>query len=498
MTEQHPSPAHPGTLGHDADPSVSHQGGGLRANTLGTASIVFFVVAAASPLTGVAGGLPVSFALGNGDGVAALYGVAALVLLIFSVGYAAMSRRMINAGAFYAYVGRGIGPWAGIMAAFLAMLSYLGMMVAVYALFGSSTSDTLKAHFGWDIPWWVLSLVVLAIVTFFGHRQVDLSAKVLGVFMLCEVIFVLVIDFAILGKGGDHGVNLSGFSWESISQGAPGVALLFGFASFVGYEATALYGEEVRDPKRTVARATYIAVILIGVFYVFTAWAFSLASKDVAAEAGALLEQNAGPGLLFGNAANYVAPWTSNALEILLMTSLFAALVAFHNGISRYVFALAREKVFPPVLGQTHPQHDSPYLASALTGAFTSVALIASVVIGLQPMAELFAWSSAVGTLGVLVLQAATSLAVFMYFKKSGQPESLWQTAIAPLIALAGLLFALLLAISNFSVFTGGSDTQSLLLMLLVPAALAVGLAVALVMKNKRPDMYAEVGADMR
>lgn len=479
----------------DTDPG--RPPGRLRANTLGTASIVFFVVAAASPLTGVAGGMPVSFGIGNGVGAASMYLLATLVLLVFSVGYSAMSRKMINAGAFYAYIGRGIGPWAGISAAFLAMMSYLGMMVAVYALFGTVASDSLAAHFGWSVPWWVLTLAVLAIVAFFGHRQVDLSAKVLGIFMLAEVAVVLFIDGAIISKGGATGLNAEAFTWDAIWSGAPGVALLFGFASFVGYEATALYGEEARDPKRTVARATYVAVLLIGGFYVLTTWAFSIASVDVQAESLALLGENAGPGLLFGNAAGYVAPAMTNVLEVLLVTSLFAALVAFHNGISRYAFALSREKVFPPFLADTHATYDSPYRASAVTAGVALVTLLVAIALGLEPLAELFAWASAVGTLGVLVLQAATSLAVFLYFRRSPDPSSAWSTMVAPLLALAALLFAVYLAVANFDAFTGGSKSDSFMLMLFVPFAILFGLAVALVMRRRRPGMYQQVGADM-
>ncbi|MDO5741116.1 MAG: APC family permease [Ornithinimicrobium sp.] len=471
----------------------------LRRNALGTASIVFFVVAAASPLTGVAGGLPVSFGLGNGAGAAAMYGLATLVLLIFSVGYAAMSRRMINAGAFYAYIGRGIAPWAGIVAAFVAMVSYLGMMIAVYSLYGSSTSDTLNAHFGVSIPWWVLSLVTLLIVASFGHRQVDLSAKVLGVFMLLEVAAILLIGGSIVAQGGASGINLDGFSWDTVSSGAPGVALLFGFASFVGYEATALYGEEVRDPKRTVARATYIAVLLIGAFYVFTTWSFGLGVgtdkiQDASLEA---LQQNAGPAIMFGQAAEYVGPSMITILEVLLVTSLFAALVAFHNAISRYMFALSREKVFPPFLSVTHERYQSPYKASALTAIIAAAVILLAVVTGREPMLEVFSWTSGVGTLGVILLQAATSLAVFRYFRKNPEPGRMWQTQIAPLLALAGLLGATVLAVSNFSMLAGGSGLLSVVLILVIPATALFGLAVAVIMRSKRPDMYHEVGADM-
>ena len=39
-----------------------------------------------------------------------------------------------------------------------------------------------------------------------------------------------------------------------------------------GFESSAIYGEEAKDPKRTVARATVIVIALITVFFGFTSW----------------------------------------------------------------------------------------------------------------------------------------------------------------------------------------------------------------------------------
>ena len=94
---------------------MSGSAGKLR-GSIGVAAIVFLVLAAASPLTTVAGSLPVMIGLGNGAGAPLAYIVAALVLLVFSVGYAAMSRSVEETGAFYAYVSKGLGNklgWAG-------------------------------------------------------------------------------------------------------------------------------------------------------------------------------------------------------------------------------------------------------------------------------------------------------------------------------------------------------------------------------------------------
>ena len=48
---------------------------------------------------------------------------------------------------------------------------------------------------------------------------------------------------------------------------------MFALASFVGFEATAIYGEESRNPTRTVPLATYAAVSIIMIFFAFVTWA---------------------------------------------------------------------------------------------------------------------------------------------------------------------------------------------------------------------------------
>src|SRR6185312_9882816 len=54
--------------------------------------------------------------------------------------------------------------------------------------------------------------------------------------------------------------------------GSAGIGLFFAFWSWVGFETTAVYGEESRNPKKMVPRATMIAVIGLGLFYTFVSW----------------------------------------------------------------------------------------------------------------------------------------------------------------------------------------------------------------------------------
>ncbi len=64
--------------------------------------------------------------------------------------------------------------------------------------------------------------------------------------------------------GGPDGIDIgASFSPGAILSGAPGIAFAFAFAGFIGFEATAIYGEESRTPRRTVPLATYLSVGII-------------------------------------------------------------------------------------------------------------------------------------------------------------------------------------------------------------------------------------------
>src|SRR4029453_9206316 len=110
----------------------------------------------------------------------------------------------------------------------------------------------------------------MAIIAVLGYRQVDLSVKELAILVSLEFLIVLILDAAIFIQGRQSGpppLNPIPFTWAAFTSGSVAIALLFNFASFIGFEAPTIYSEEAKDPKRTVPRATYVAVLTIGIFY---------------------------------------------------------------------------------------------------------------------------------------------------------------------------------------------------------------------------------------
>ena len=459
-------------------PAPTADRGHTRRGSIGVAGIVFLVVAAAAPLTAIGGALPVMLAIGNGPGVPMAFLVVAVVLLVFSVGYAAMSHHVVDAGAFYAYVTRGLGARLGLGAAGLALLTYTAIQAAVYGLATTTLQGLITQYRGPEIPWWVLAAVLIAVVGLLGYRSIDVGAKVLGVLLVLEIAIVAVLAVTILVKGGPEGYSLTSFSPATFFHGGAGIAVMFAVASFVGFEATAIYGEEAREPKRTIPRATYIAVILIGVFYAIASWTIVVAYGPSQVEAAAQADT---AGLVFAAAAQYIGPAYADVMAVLLLTSLFAALLAFHNAISRYLYALGRQGVGPEALARTHPRHGSPYVGS-LTQSTSAVLLLGVFALaGADPVLTLFTWMSGVATVSVLVLMVLTAVAILVFFARHRVDERVWNTRIAPALGLVGLVFVTVLVLLNFTTLISGSAVLAGVLLAVVAAAFLGGLAVAVV-----------------
>jgi amino acid transporter len=418
--------------------------------------IVFFVIAAAAPLTGMLGIIPVAIRLGNGAGVPGAFVVAGVILLIFSVGYAAMSRQVVNAGAFYAYLARGLGQSFGVGGAFVAIASYTTMQVGVYALFGFFAALIVNPLVALHLPWFAYSAVAIALVQFLGMRKLDLNGLVLGLFITAEMGILLALSLSIvLHGGGPEGFNLRPFAPREVFSGHPGIAIMFALASFVGFEATAIYGEESRNPKRTVPLATYAAVSIIMVFFAFTTWAI-ISSYGVDHVVAAAF---ADPGnFWFAKSDAYLGVIGTGIMRALLLSSIFACLLAFHNTITRYLYALGREGLLWGFLAGIHPRFQSPYKASYAQTGCAVAGVLGSVLTRADPLTVIFSWTSAFATIGIVGLQFLVSAAVIVFFRRSGLDKRVWTTMVAPVLGMSGLGYALYLLVVNLPALSGSDD----------------------------------------
>jgi amino acid transporter len=478
-----------------AAPPQSQLSTALAKDRLGVAAVVFFVMSAAAPLTVVAGVVPTGLAVTGLTGISIAFLAMAVVLAIFAVGYVAMSRHIDNAGAFYAYIAQGIGRPIGVGASWLALLAYNCFQIAAYGGFGAIAQPLFKDWFGLDIQWWVLALICWAITAVLGVRDVAVNGKVLATLLVAEIILVVVFSFADVFSPNFHASSAPIDPGSLVGSGS-GALLAMAITGFVGFEQSVVFSEESRDPRRTVARATYIAIAMIAVLYGFASWAMiSAAGDDVVGRAG-----TEGPDLFFNVASDQLGTAAIHLGHALFLTSLIAAMISFHNIISRYTFSLGREGVLPRLFGRTVPGTGAPKNGSLAQSALGLFVIVLYAVMGWDPLVQMFFYGGSAGGIGVLLLITVTSVAVIGYFARKPSGEDFWHRIGAPVLGTILLLVMSYLALTNiatlFGVESGSGPTW------VVPLAFGVvalgGILWALILRSTRPDVYAGIGLGAR
>lgn len=486
--------AEPGTTVSNG-PAAGH---GLSKRTLGVPALVVMIIAASAPLTVVGGGVPSNFAVSANLGVPFSFVVLGVCLALFAVGYAAMSSHIRNAGAFYAYIAQGIGRAAGVGAAWVALVSYNAMQVGIYGLFGFALASFVNAKLNTNIPWWVAALVGFVIVGWLGVNKVDFSAKVIGVLVLGEFLAVIVFDVVSLAVRPE-GVSGAGLAPSDLFTASVGAALSFSMAAFMGFESAAIYSEEAKDPKRSIARATFISVGIISVFYAVSSWAMIIGTgpSQIIGES-----QKQGPDLLFNFLTAHGALIVSDVAQVLFVTSLLAALIAFHNAVARYAFSLGREGVLPRSLARVN-KHHAPVAGSLAQSALALLMLITFAIAGtgsdlgpLYPVLTFFTWLTNTGAFGLVLLLVLISLAVIGYFRKHTGEYSAWTRLIAPSLSALTLGIVFVLIVVNFNLLIGseGFSPLSVILPAIVIVPGIAGLLWGMRLKKTHPEIYQGIG----
>jgi amino acid transporter len=304
-----------------------------------------------------------------------------------------------------------------------------------------------------------------------------------------------VLSISLFSGGGPDGIPLSPISPLNAFTGpAAGLGLFFAFWSWVGFESTAMYGEETRHPKRVIPPATLIVVIGIGLFYVFVSW--MAISGNGLTQSVAIAREDAF-GVFFDPTRQFVGMWAVDVFQWLLLSGSFACGMAFHNCASRYMYAIGREGFINRNLGRTHPEYGSPYIAS-----FTQTA-IAAIIVGLfwasgqDPYLGLYVLMALLGTFAILIVQTLCSFAVIGYFGWRRPEGRHWfGTLVAPLLGGIGMAIVVVLLFLNASVAAG--EASGTLLFKLIPwiviGVFLAGVALALYLRARSPDRYRRIG----
>ncbi len=345
--------------------------------------------------------------------------VAAGVAVFFLAFIAAQFTRMEpSAGSFITYVETSLGPRAGVVTALLITVGFTVAIAGVFTMAGGMISLTLQHYTHWNPSWVPISLVMTGGALWLTMRGAALSTTAVAVAMVVQVGIMLAICAVVLVQERSH-LSSAPFSWSHLHHGLAGLSAGFPLALYmlIGWENAPALAEETRNPRRTVPRALYSALIFTtGLFVLFaytTITGFHYNTSSIGRASVPFL----------GLADRYlggvaILAWLAGIASVL------STLIAAVNSQARMIFDGGRSGLLPARLGESRPPGETPVNA-LLTMTIVGLGIVlvwwlchvTGLVDGTTNPVDLYAECSTMGTILVLFVYVLTaiSLPVFMW-----------------------------------------------------------------------------------
>ncbi len=482
----------------------------LHKNAIGLIGVLFLTVTGAAPMSAMLGNVPFGAYGGNGTYMPAAFLLATIVLTIFSIGYAAMAKRVSSVGGFYSFISQGLGRDLGMAAGLTSLFSYSLFEASLYGLFAFFANTLIMTYTGVNVPWIYLALFCVVLAGILSVFDVQISVAVLGVALVLEVIMLTIFNIGVMTAPSGTSFNIESLnvfnvltSVEAkkvgdveIAAGAAAIGVFMAFWSWVGFEMAPNYAEESRDAKRIIPLSLYLSVIGLGLFYIWTSWC-AVSAYPSADDMLAKATKDSG-NFFLSPIEQFVGPWAKELMSWLILTSSFACGMAFHNTAARYLYSLGREGALPSFLGNTHDTYKSPYVASMAQSVLAAIWLggfayyMGTDDPNAQAYVGVYTMLAVLGTMLLLILQAIVSIAIIVYFAKNGG-GNFFTTVLAPIIAFVAQAVLVYLLVANIATL-GGTSWFVTNIPMIALGIFALGFVWGLALRFISPHVHARIG----
>ncbi len=425
-----------------AIPEESHE---LKKGVLTTWDALALSVAVIAPA--MAAAYNTSFAATVSGGSTPLgFLIAGLSSLALAYVVVQFTRRMASAGYAYTYTTKALGPTAGFLVGWLYTFGFALFVPMTMAGASGNLSTLLQSLFGWNIHWFLFFIIGMVGIFLLSYYDVRLSTRSQLVFGAASVVVVGLLAAIIIARGGAHGNDVSVFGWghTTSSSGAfNGISLgiVYAIVSFIGFETSAVLGEETSNPRRSIPTSIIGAVIFAVVFYMVITYALSI---GYGVGNGAKWGADATP---LHTLAHTYAPYLTVLVDLAAIVSAYIVCLASHTATVRVMFSMGRDGALPRVLGRTHPVHKTPLNAILVNIA---LATVVAIVVGFPNAAGwaatgpslVYGFCGGMGGIAVAAVYVVLCVSGLVYFRRTmGAEYSVLKHVVVPLIVI--IAFAL-------------------------------------------------------
>jgi amino acid transporter len=336
---------------------------GLRSDALSSVETLAQSIASIAPTAGPALTMPAVFALAvNATWFVYFLGTLSMVLVALSVRQ--FAQRSASPGSLYEYAASTLSPFWAAVTGWSLLMAYAGTAAAVTGGFSSYLNLLVHLGFGINLPAILPTAIAVGIATWIAFRDIRLSARLMLWLESISVLLIVMVASATLLKSSTifdvPQLRLSAVSFPHLGPG-----LVLALFSFVGFESATALGAEARNPLRSIPRAVLGSAILVGIFFVISAYVEVLGFRA----AGLELSNSETPLQVLAQQAQL--SWAGPFIAAGAMFSFFACTLACLTAGARVLFFMARRGLLHGSMGKAHLKNETPSNAVLVVALFT-------------------------------------------------------------------------------------------------------------------------------
>lgn len=285
--------------------------------------------------------------------------IAGVIALFSALSVAELSAYLPEEGGTYAYAQKLISPFAGFIAGWIWVFSNIFVGAAVSLGFAHYFVTLFPA-----IPLKIIAVIICLIFIIINYLGLKESTVLNNLLVTVKVLILLF--FVVFGLGFFITDHFTPFTPTGMTGILSGAALIF-FA-YTGFARVTIMAEEVKEPEKTIPRSIYLALGISTVIYILVSLvAVGIAGTPALAQSGSPL---AGAIRVTGS------PESVLLISLGAMIATASVLLTTIMGISRIVFAMARNNDLPQFLSRISPRFSTPHYAIWITGVFMTAAVL--------------------------------------------------------------------------------------------------------------------------
>jgi amino acid transporter len=340
-----------------------------------------------------------------------------ILLGLQALSAAQLAKVFPSAGGWYTWIARAFHPRAGFFAGVLFSIWLPPVATLTMAFLAKTVLEpSIKAEYGVDVPWWIWVVAGVALVIFFAYQGISISEKALIITGLIEIVIMVALAFTGLASPGP-----GGFSFGPLNPGNFGLAgnlflgVVFSIFAFSGWESTGPLAEESKNPKRNVPIGLVGSVVVLTVYFVFVTWGY-LVGIGVS-KVGSIPTASAFPVATLAQRV-WGGAWV--LLLFALLNSAIALSIACFNGGTRTWYAMGRSGVLPKMVGKVNPTRKTPVNAISLQVGVQVLAFACVLIWGAEDV--FFSWANAI-TIGLVLMYVLCNVGVVRYYLTEGRGQ---------------------------------------------------------------------------